>query len=129
MRQPFWPLLAAVLAACAGDAPGGPPPFDVRPAMEAVREDAARIARLLAAGALADAVLPARRLAELRLAPGLDAPPRFRELEETFRGKAADLASALQAEDGAAAARSFDDLLLGCAACHATFRPGGAAGR
>ncbi len=97
--------------------------------MAAVREDAAQIARHLDSAALADAILPARRLAELRLAPGLAAPPGFRELEQDFRAVAADLANALEAEDGAAAARSLDGLLARCAACHARFRPGGAAGR
>jgi cytochrome c556 len=124
------PLTLFVLGACA-TAPVLPPKlhFDVRPAMDAVREDAAAIQRSLAEDRIADAVLPAHRLAALDLAPGYEAPEEFRRLAVEFRDSAARLRTVLEQERAREAGLQFEQLLRRCDACHARYRRSGVAGR
>ena len=96
--------------------------FDAGPSMQAVRADAAAIARTLDRDELAEALDPAHRLANLQLGPGHQAPDPFRAHEEEFRGAAEALIEALEAEDSVLVGRRFELLLDRCDACHAGYR-------
>ncbi|MFH0947060.1 MAG: hypothetical protein V2A76_17865 [Planctomycetota bacterium] len=121
-------LILVLAAGCLGPEPVPELPFDARPAMGSMREDAAEIARILGAGRSLDAVTPARRLAEIQLGPGLEPPPEFRELEEGFRAAAAALSESLDRGEQRENGVRYRVMLERCDACHERFRPGGMAG-
>ena len=118
-----------ILAGCLGPEPAPQLPFDARPVMGSMREDAAEIGRILGAGRSLDAVAPARRLAEIRLGAGVELPADFRELEERFRVAAAALSESLDREERREVSVRNRVMLERCDACHERFRPGGMSGR
>lgn len=104
-------------------------PVDLRPAMAAVRIDAAAVASALDQELPQLGLEPARRLAGTPLLRDRTLPePEFFALEDAFRAEARTLSGDLERADVAAARRSFSALTERCAECHDRFRPGGRTG-
>lgn len=105
-------------------------PFDVRPAMGALRADTEAIGRALVDGAAQAAAEPAHRIAEMRLSVGYadETDPEFLSYEAALRDQAQVLAEALDANETTIARSAFSRLLDRCDQCHDRFRPGGASG-
>jgi len=137
MKLPSPALLICLALGCAGNGPERTLPFDTRPAMRSMLEDAAEIARVLGSGRSLDALRPARRLADVRLGEGQPRPAEFQELQERFRDAAAALADALDSRAGPIGSDRADQqehgvlfkrVLERCDACHVQYRPGGISG-